>query len=370
MKAGRVIRQQATHSRLAAWLLALACLPGVHTQSIAQAQTQIAQPQPLNVLDLRALLERVQNAAARLDYAGTFTWQQGSELQSSRIVHVVDATGERERIEALDGAAREFIRHNDVVQCLVPERKLVLTEQRRSNRFPALQLVLSQNAPNRQLSELMQRYAFSRVPPRQRVAGRVCTQIDVRPKDALRHHQRLCVDDRSGLLLRVQTLNRRGQVMEQIAFTSLQVGQNVWQEQLSPSWETLDWQQVQLERVEMDAARLGWRLPLPAGFKYVEQSQRPTRSGTPMMHVVMADGLSAISIFIEPVPENIQAENTQAQTTPHTLSSAGAMHLHGVRVEDYRVTLVGEVPLATLKTLAGRVQYTAPAEPPATAPVK
>jgi len=363
MKAARVMRQQATSTRLAAWLLALACLPGVHTQSIAQ--TQIAQPQALNVLDLRALLERVQNAAAQLDYAGTFTWQQGSELQSSRIVHVVDATGERERIEVLDGAAREFIRHNDVVQCLVPERKQVLTDQRRGNRFPALQLVLSQNAPNRQLSELMRRYAFTRMPPRQRVAGRVCTQIDVRPKDALRHHQRLCVDDRSGLLLRVQTLNPHGQVIEQIAFTSLQVGQNVWQEPLSPSWETHDWQQVQLEQETMDAARLGWRLPLPAGFKYVEQSQRPRRSGTPMLHVVMADGLSAISIFIEPI-----AQNVAAHTAPHTLSSAGAMHLHGVRVEDYRVTLVGDVPLATLKTLAGRVRYTAPAEPPATDSVK
>jgi len=356
MKAGRVIRQQATPTRLAAWLLALACLMGVHAHAIAQAQA-------LNVLDLRALLERVQNAAAQLDYAGTFTWQQGSELHSSRIVHVVDATGERERIEALDGAAREFIRHNDVVQCLVPERKLVLTEQRRSNRFPALQLVLSPNAPNRQLSELMQRYTFTRVPPRQRVAGRICTQIDVRPKDALRHHQRLCVDDRSGLLLRMQTLNPHGQVMEQIAFTSLQVGQNVWQAQLSPSWETRDWQQVQLEQVAIDAARLGWRLPPPAGFKYVEQSQRPRPNGTPMMHVVMADGLSAISIFIEQRPHNVQA-----QTAPQTISSAGAMHLHGKRVGDYWLTLVGEVPLATLKTLAGQVQYTAPAQPPTVEP--
>jgi len=339
--------------RVMAFVCALGCAPMVLAQSLSRD-------------DAVALLARIQQAARTLDYSGVFAYQQGHAMQSSRIVHVVDGTGERERIEVLDGAAREFIRHNNTEQCLVPEQKLVLTGQRRGNRFPALQLALSQNAPNRQLSELMRRYAFTRTMPRQRVAGRVCTQIDVRPKDALRHHQRLCVDDRSGLLLRMQTLNPHGQVMEQIAFTSLQVGQNVWQEPLLPSWETHDWQQVQLEQESMDAARLGWRLPLPAGFKYIEQSQRPRRGGSPMLHVVMADGLSAISIFIEPIAENVPAQNVQTQNAPHTLSSAGATHLHGVRVEDYRVTLVGDVPLATLKTLAGRVRYTAPAALPAT----
>src|SRR3546814_16251586 len=59
-------------------------------------------------------------------------------MGSSRIVHMVDGTGERERIEMLDGAPREYLRHNEVTQCLMPEKKAVIIERRRGDRFPAL----------------------------------------------------------------------------------------------------------------------------------------------------------------------------------------------------------------------------------------
>src|SRR3546814_4104486 len=61
----------------------------------------------------------------------------GALMVSSRIVHRVDGTGERERIEMLDGAPREYLRHNEVTQCLMPEKKAVIIERRRGDRFPA-----------------------------------------------------------------------------------------------------------------------------------------------------------------------------------------------------------------------------------------
>jgi len=98
----------------------------------------LAQPQPLDQADAMALLARVQQAARTLDYSGVYAYQQGSYIQSSRIVHVVDGTGERERIEVLDGQPREFLSHNDEVQCLIPEKKAVVKEKRRGDRFPGL----------------------------------------------------------------------------------------------------------------------------------------------------------------------------------------------------------------------------------------
>ena len=82
-------------------------------------------------------LKKVQEAARQADYAGVFTWQQGASLQSSRIVHIVDGTGERERVEVLDGAAREFIRHNEVVQCLVPRKTWCWSKNSVSTASPA-----------------------------------------------------------------------------------------------------------------------------------------------------------------------------------------------------------------------------------------
>src|SRR5699024_2620130 len=87
-----------------------------------------------------ALLLKMQAAARELDYSGIYTYQQGVLMTSSRVVHLVDGTGERERIEILDGAPREFIRHNDTIQSLLPERKIIVVEQRRGERFPSLLL--------------------------------------------------------------------------------------------------------------------------------------------------------------------------------------------------------------------------------------
>ena len=74
------------------------------------------------------LLSRIQQAARKQDYAGVFMYQQGETIQSSRLVHVLDGTGERERLEILDGQPREYLRHNEDVQCLIPERKTVLID--------------------------------------------------------------------------------------------------------------------------------------------------------------------------------------------------------------------------------------------------
>ena len=57
-----------------------------------------------------AQLQKMQEAARGLDYAGVYTYQQGSTILSTRVVHVVDGTGERERIALLDGRPREYIR--------------------------------------------------------------------------------------------------------------------------------------------------------------------------------------------------------------------------------------------------------------------
>ena len=87
-----------------------------------------------------ALLVNIQQAARELDYTGVFLYTQGDFTQSSRVVHMVDGTGSRERLEVLDGEPKEFLRHNDEVRCLMPERKKVLLETRRTDRFPGLLL--------------------------------------------------------------------------------------------------------------------------------------------------------------------------------------------------------------------------------------
>src|SRR5690606_36411945 len=177
-----------------------------------------------------AMLERIQQAARKLDYSGVFTYQQGAFIQSSRLVHVIDGTGERGRLQVLDGQPREFLRHNDTVQCLIPEKKTVLIERRRGDRFPGLLL-----GEARAIGE---HYRIRTEPQMHRVAGRECRLIRIEQLDDRRYGYKLCADAETGLLLKAQTLAPDSGVIEQVAFTSLRLGPEVEDSQLQSEWST------------------------------------------------------------------------------------------------------------------------------------
>ena len=86
-----------------------------------------------------AWLRKMAAASSHLNYSGTFVYRHGHTVETSRIVHYVDqAGGEFEKMETLDGPAREVIRTNDQVICYLPAAKTVLIEKRGKRGFPAL----------------------------------------------------------------------------------------------------------------------------------------------------------------------------------------------------------------------------------------
>ena len=55
------------------------------------------------------VLRQIQEAARQLNYVGVYAYQQGEHIESSRITHHFDGKQEKERIEVLDGAPREYL---------------------------------------------------------------------------------------------------------------------------------------------------------------------------------------------------------------------------------------------------------------------
>jgi sigma-E factor negative regulatory protein RseB len=307
----------------------------------ANAQTPVGKPGI-------ELLEKVQSAARELDYSGVYTYQQGATMVSSRIVHIVDGTGERERIEILDGAPREYVRHNETTQCLIPDRKLVVLERRRGDRFPALLLGGGETIPTH--------YAITSHPAVHRIAGRECTVTELTPKDEHRYGYRLCTDTKTNLLLKVQTLDAGKAVVDQVTFTNLQVGDKVAPEDLVSRWNIRDWEVVEAEMVSVDLSTAGWRIPFPPGFKLMSQMSRPMQSQREVSQLLISDGLAAISIFIEAF--KAPRDQPLARGAMHK----GAMNVFRTRIGDYWLTALGEVPAATLQNIAEHTEYVPLAE--------
>ena len=83
-------------------------------------------------------LQRIYAATERLSYTGTFVYQHGGQVETSRITRVVDAGGVNERLETLDGTPREILRVNDQVTCYLPQTMTMKVERQLDARFPAM----------------------------------------------------------------------------------------------------------------------------------------------------------------------------------------------------------------------------------------
>jgi sigma-E factor negative regulatory protein RseB len=314
----------------ALWLLALAA-------GAASAQTGGAVPERSDA----QWLQLMQTAARRLNYSGTIFHQMGSDVRVSRLVHFFDGAVSHARLQMLDGERREFIRRADEVQCLIPEARRVVVERRPlGSGFPAL----SAAAPE----EILQQYRLH-VGGVERVADIECQVLHLQPKDALRFGYRLWVDRTSGLLLRAQMLDEREEVIEQLAFTEVRVGERFDPARLKPSWPTEGWSIERVEAQPVDFGKLGWALVVPDGFRQLSAvKRRITRSAAgAAIHAVYSDGLATFSVFIEP-----GRSATATGATPPRGATNGYIH----RVGDALVTVVGEVPMATVRSVALSVE--------------
>lgn len=292
-------------------------------------------------------LQAIQTAAQRLSYSGTIVYQQGHEVRASRLVHVFDGRVSRERLEPLDGRPREFIRRAEEVQCLLPDMRRVLVERRlTADTFPAI----ATTDP----AEILQRYVV-RIGEVERVAGIECQVIYIEPRDRMRYGYRLWVDRATGLLLRAQTLNERNDVLEQMAFAEVRIGDSVDRALLRPSWSTAGWRVERTEQRKIDLAAHGWTITAPEGFRRLREVMRsmwaPDAGERKAMQAVFTDGIASVSVFIEPAAPDQPAEAAQV---------SGPTSVYARRIGDSRVTVVGEVPPATVRAVAQSVEFRAP----------
>jgi len=292
------------------------------------------------------LLRQIQQAARHLNYEGVFTFQQGESIESSRMTHVFDGQDEKERIEVLDGPPREYLRRNNEVQSLFPEQKIILREQQRGDRFPGL-LVADPAA-------LEAHYQLRTSPEPYRVAGRSCRVIEITPRDAHRYGYRLCADTASNLLLKAQTITGEGAVLEQVAFTHVTIGQAINEQALQPAWPIADWSIQHTKQQVIDLGAMGWRVPAPPGYLPTSQLARVFADQRSVNQLVLSDGLATISIFIEPY----RAERSEYLS--QGAARSGSVNIFGIRIANFWLTVLGEVPATTLELLAQSIQYVPP----------
>lgn len=321
----------------------------------AQAQTPPATPAPRAELSIGQWLLRMHEASRRSNYVGTFVVSSGGVMSSSRIWHACDGRQQIERVEALTGSPRLTFRHNDRILTFLPEVKRARTERSESHElFPGL--LVSSDA------SLAEFYAARRIGA-DRVAGFDADVVDLAPKDRLRWGYRVWSERKSGLVVRLQTLDADGRVLEQAAFSELQLDAPVSVESLSRGLDGLqrDYQFERGEPAKTSASAEGWRLREPvAGFRpigcYKRDDKRDGGKGVGpssvaadgSMQWIFSDGLASVSLFLE----NHDRQRHLNEAVIHQGATATLTR----RIGDWWLTAVGEVPPDTLKVFAQNLE--------------
>ena len=336
-----------------ALVLMAACIPAL----------VLANPQ----LDPLVWLARMQTAAAKLNYSGVFVYQQaGGAVQTSRVTHVVEGTTARARVETLDGAPQVVVRHDDEIKTFHPDSKTVVVDKRRNKQssFPAL--------VGAEPQILAQHYKISKWDT-QRIAGVDCQVILLEPKDGMRYSHKLWADMQSGLLVKAQSFNEKGEIAEHTAFTQIEIGASpaALERYFKGKLGGPDWKIHSAQLVDANFAAAGWSVGtnLP-GYRKVAEVRRvldEASAGAQLQgsvgQVVFSDGLSTVSVFIEPAsrPRSTVREFWR-ENFADSVSTHGAVNVYKRRIADHMVTVVGEAPPLCIKQMARAIEFKPPAK--------
>jgi len=285
--------------------------------------------------DAAILLQRMSDAARRVPYEGVFVVQNGSAMQTLSIFNRPTGMAKESRLAAMDGIQREIRCSKNGSISLVTKGGHVSLEKRLNSRhFPDL---LPPNA-----AQLATFYDVRLGEPA-RVAGLECQQVELTPKDAFRWGYMLCAEKNSGLPLKAAMFNASNQPLMQYAFAEVRIGG-------SPKRESEATPTNRPAQAASDSARpIGAESVsvknLPPGFTRITAVKRtlPNKPGE-VEHWVFSDGLTHISLFLEPAAQPIESMRGQ--------SKLGMINMAKRQVGSMQATILGDAPWAAIEAIA------------------
>ena len=299
----------------------------------------------------RRWLDQMSIALQSLNYDGTFVYLHDGKLETMRIVHQTGEHGEMERLVSLTGSPREVLRDDRAVTCIMADSKSVTVGQRRPRQpFPVVPEDLDSLSRYYQLQALGE----------DRMAGHMSRVITITPRDRFRYGYRFWIDTSNYMLLKSDLTDVNGEAIEQVMFTHLKVSNTIPVAALQPSLtgDGYNWtrQGSDSHNPVVRSGSPDWVVRrLPAGFELTDfQRKRMRKDGASVEHMVFSDGLATMSVYVEKLGPD--------ETAFQGLSNMGAMNAFAAVVGDHQITVIGEVPAATVQMVAVSVSPHKPAD--------
>lgn len=293
--------------------------------------------------DLWLMIQKAAFAARELNYKGTFLYQNGNQSNSVQITHMNNSGREftRNVILNTDKPREVFSEGSDIVIFQPQKNKIVIEKRRGQNLFPAILPV--------KLDSLKASYKL-RLVGSDNIAGRNAQVVELVPNDAYRYNYKVWLDTEYGLLLKMALLNDKNQTLEQVIFQELNMlnthDLNWFQPKIDVSKSYIMEDVALLNRVSTN-----WIVAeLPPGYVKVDHIERASKGKrSPVNQMIFSDGLASVSLFIEPLSKGIRPK------IGHMI--VGSTNICAHVIDGYQITVVGEVPAATVQQIAKAVSF-------------
>nr|WP_255528681.1 MucB/RseB C-terminal domain-containing protein [Methylobacter sp. BlB1] len=286
-------------------------------------------------LNARQALTKMTDAMRVLNYQGTVAFLRNGKLETMKYFHAAEKGIEQERLLSLNSPLREIIRDADKVSCLFKSTQQAVVDHR-----PVGHSFLVDVPQN--LDELSAVYDF-KMAGEEDVAMLPAYVIAIQPKDDFRYVRKIWIEKQQFLPLKVAVYDLSGTVLEQVVFTDLEVKEALPFVEAKFGEAAENVKHIhQLQAQASDQATFVVN-NLPPGFEEIFFTRRPIHnSNQPVDHLLLSDGFAAVSVYME-------NKNTAMQ---QGLQSVGAVNSFSRTIDDWQLTVMGEVPAKTVKFIA------------------
>lgn len=282
-------------------------------------------------------------AAKTQNYQGIYRYTHNSETRSVDITHALHGSDEYTRMTLMDGTPGEVLSHGKNTTVYHSSEKNIHIKRRdSSNLFPAVIPDDIENLKN------VYNLHFGKA---DRIADRAAQIVVLIPKDKYRYRYHFWLDKKTSIPLKMLVSDEQNKLVEEAAFVNV----NFVDAHNDLSWfaPKIDLTKDYLMNegsIDLPSQKFWKFSDLPDGFKKI--SAKATRNnGITMLshHLVFSDGLSYLSVFLQPV---------QRDHKPKVGSiKMGSTNVCAKFTNGYQVMTVGAVPKKTCEMFTESISF-------------
>ncbi|MCJ8311876.1 MAG: MucB/RseB C-terminal domain-containing protein [Saccharospirillaceae bacterium] len=296
--------------------------------------------------------DRMSQAITQRDYQGTYIIRDANELFSYYLQHTNKNNNTIDRIVQLDEDGIEVISTPLAITQYIPHN----SKYKSNHIIKASPFSIFNNLSS---SQLAKSYTF-KLMPKERICGYQAVVVQL-ISDKWRNRYKIWIDQHSALPLKVTVMDEYNTVIKEFRFVDLdikQIGENIELPDNYPNKENhsiikrtkITQSNNNFTAQDIPISPVTWK---PDNFTLISSGQIKS-SQEDYLNYTYSDGLNTFSILVSDSPVKQQNKNKESSTT------IGATNILISNKDQKLISILGEVPIQTLKKIAHSVEFITP----------